>query len=899
MKLERQLGLTSVIAISMSTMLGSGIFVLPGLAAAKTGPSVWLAYLVAGLCVIPAGLSKAELATAMPTSGGTYIYLDRAFGPMVGTIAGIGLWLSLLLKAAFALVGFAAYLYVLAAVPLKPVALVFLLAVVGLNIVGIIRVSQVQLVLVGLALAGLAALSILGAFSYDGARLADPFTEGTGGFFAAVAFVFVSYAGVTKVAAIAEEVRNPSRNLPIGILLSLGLVMAVYAVVCLVLAGNVPLDELESDLHPIYTLADTLGGRVVGIAFAVLGVLTMTSMANAGLLAAARFPFAMSRDELLPEPLRRLHPRFLTPTVSIFASGAFMAAAILLFDVERIAKVASAFVIMLYLAENLAVIVLRETGVRWYKPSFRSPLYPGIQVFGVLSGLGLLAMLGPVAVAASAAIALPGALLFALYGRRRTDRRGVVRQRGRRRELLSAGESSPALGAGDSSVRIAEDVPVEESEALVALLGAERSPELLVELGAALCESKRLEVALLTELPEQTALDAVEQDPRSESIRRRVHAVADAHEQDLKFWTGASHDIIRTTHELTSRVHCEWLIMEWAGRSRHSLTFRNPLGWLKDNLSCNLAVFHDAGVRYIRKILVYVEPGPHDALVVRTAERLAAVHGADLTFARFVPDEAPATSAQAAADYLDQIHHLAQAASQVLLVRGDNEERAIGEVSSSYDLLVTAEAPQPSLFARLRGSGRDRLTAAAACSVLRLQTPRRRTHEALRRRRVGTAPPVPVDASSLLEPSCVRARVTPRRKDALFREFASVFAQALPELEVEELVEALWARERTQNTAVGHGVALPHATIPSVARSYLGVLTTPAPIDYEAPDGERVDVFFVTLGPPADRNTHLLLLADISRLVLHTPLLERLRAAEEPEEMLAAFRECAERNPSA
>ena len=99
--LERRLGLGAVIAISISAMLGSGIFVLPGLAAGKTGPMVWLAYLVAGLGVLPAALSKSELATAMPTSGGTYVYLERTFGPFTGTISGLGLWFSLLLKSFF------------------------------------------------------------------------------------------------------------------------------------------------------------------------------------------------------------------------------------------------------------------------------------------------------------------------------------------------------------------------------------------------------------------------------------------------------------------------------------------------------------------------------------------------------------------------------------------------------------------------------------------------------------------------------------------------------------------------------------------------------------------------------------------------------------------------------
>ena len=146
-KLERSLSLTSVIAISIGGMLGSGIFVLPGIAAAKTGSSVWLAYLLAAVCILPAALSKSELATAMPSSGGTYVYIERAFGPLMGTISGIGLWLSLLLKSSFALVGFGAYLAIIVNINpgfTKYFALFFLLIILFLNIFGVKKVGKVQ-----------------------------------------------------------------------------------------------------------------------------------------------------------------------------------------------------------------------------------------------------------------------------------------------------------------------------------------------------------------------------------------------------------------------------------------------------------------------------------------------------------------------------------------------------------------------------------------------------------------------------------------------------------------------------------------------------------------------------------------------------------------------------------
>ena len=176
-KLERSLSLTSVIAISIGGMLGSGIFVLPGLAAAKTGSSVWLAYMIAAFCILPAAFSKSELATAMPSSGGTYVYIERAFGPLFGTIAGFGLWLSLLFKSAFALVGFGAYLAILINIDAgltKYVAVLFLMLILFLNIMGVKKVGKVQIVIVSISLTTLALILLFG-LPRTSSRLLDPF----------------------------------------------------------------------------------------------------------------------------------------------------------------------------------------------------------------------------------------------------------------------------------------------------------------------------------------------------------------------------------------------------------------------------------------------------------------------------------------------------------------------------------------------------------------------------------------------------------------------------------------------------------------------------------------------------------------------------------------------------
>ena len=262
-KLERSLNLTSVIAISIGGMLGSGIFVLPGIAAAKTGSSIWLAYLLAAVCILPAALSKSELATAMPSSGGTYLYIERAFGPIFGTIAGLGLWLSLLLKSAFALVGFGAYLSVLANASngfTKYISLFFLLIILFLNINGVKKVGKVQIVVVSISLITLVTLFIFGLPEVDPV-LIDPFySDGSTGLISTVAFVYISYAGVTKVAAIAGEIKNPSKNLPRAMILSLFIMTLIYVFIAFTLVGNIPMETLGTDLKPIYTLGEILGG---------------------------------------------------------------------------------------------------------------------------------------------------------------------------------------------------------------------------------------------------------------------------------------------------------------------------------------------------------------------------------------------------------------------------------------------------------------------------------------------------------------------------------------------------------------------------------------------------------------------------------------------------------------
>ncbi|WP_296315434.1 amino acid permease [Winogradskyella sp. UBA3174] len=726
--LKRSVSLTSAIAISIGGMLGSGIFVLPGIAAAKTGSSIWLAYLLAAVCILPAALSKSELATAMPSSGGTYVYIERTFGPIFGTIAGIGLWLSLLLKSSFALVGFGAYLTVLVNINegfTKYAALFFLLIILFLNIFGIKKVGKVQLVIVTISLISLGAILIFGIPRVDDALLQPVFSNGNLGLASTVAFIYISYAGVTKIAAIAGEIKKPNINLPRAMMLSLVIMALIYVSVSFTLVGNIPMETLKTDIKPIYTIANILGGTTIGYVAAIIGVITLVSMANSGVLAASRFPFAMAIDKLLPTFMARIHSKYLTPVVTIVMTCLVMALAILFLDVEKIAKLASAFMVMMFISVNACVIILRETATQWYNPAYRSPFYPFIQLFGIITGIILLVLLGFVPLMAILSITIIGFLIYLKFGKK-TSRTGVLRKYGhrpalyllykkknRRKRKLS---NDVLINPGYFDGEILEDAGV-----VVPLLGNETSPEMLVEIGAALNTKDKLQVANITEVPNQTFLEAmVDENPKINSLARRFSRLAASKGINVDFESIVTHNMSDTIHDLSDQTDCDWLVVGWDGRARTGILINNPIGWLMTNINSNFALFKDNGVRYISKVLIALRPGRNDKSFIEVADRIALFYGASFTLLRVVTETIEANELEHIKASSNQLLKEAKSDCKVDITKSNDSIEAISNASASYDLLILGTPQKDNWISVLFGTGKDKFTEKSACSVLRL-----------------------------------------------------------------------------------------------------------------------------------------------------------------------------------
>jgi amino acid transporter/mannitol/fructose-specific phosphotransferase system IIA component (Ntr-type) len=435
-QLKKQLGSLDVFAVASGAMISSGLFVLPAIAFAKAGPAMILSYFFASLLIIPSVLSKAELSTAMPRAGGTYFFVERSLGPIWGVFGGLAGWFSLALKSAFAIVGMAVLIEVVLqmAFPvqlepwnLKAIAATCCLCFTALNIVSVKHTSRFQVVLVAILLAILALFALFGTRSVEAVRYTGFLDKGWSAVFVTAGLVFISFGGLTKVASIAEEVKQPSRNLPMGMILAWLVVTVFYIGVIIITVGVLDGGEFKEmyekgRLMPISLAASKFMGPPGFALLSLAAIAAFVTTANGGILAASRSPLAMSRDQLLPPMLSHVNERFKTPHLSIALTGGFMITAIVFLDIESLVKIASTLMIILFILVNTSVIIMRESRIQSYRPKFKSPLYPYIHIFAIIAYSALIIYMGLVPLLITGAFVAVSAAWFAFYVRRNVSR---------------------------------------------------------------------------------------------------------------------------------------------------------------------------------------------------------------------------------------------------------------------------------------------------------------------------------------------------------------------------------------------------------------------------------------------------------------------------------------------
>lgn len=359
MKLKKELRFFDVFSISTGAMISSGIFILPGLAFAYAGPAVIISYFIAGILAFIGVLSVIELSTALPKAGGDYYFVNRSLGPLIGTISGILSWFALSLKSAFAIFGISEIIFIIAGFPLKSTAIVTSAFFVILNLIGVKESAKFQAVLVmGLLIILTLYLTIgFSKMNFSHFKYFTPY--GTNAIFIASGFIFISFGGLLNVASMAEEVQNPKRNIPLGMIASILTVTIMYTLILVVTVGVLPAVQFSGSFTPIADAAEIMIGYPGFVTISIAAFLAFITTANAGIMAASRYPLALSRDKLLPKVFAKTNQKFNTPTLSILTTGVFIVSALLL-PLDTLVKVASVVVLVAYVLTNIAVIILRE-----------------------------------------------------------------------------------------------------------------------------------------------------------------------------------------------------------------------------------------------------------------------------------------------------------------------------------------------------------------------------------------------------------------------------------------------------------------------------------------------------------------------------------------------------------
>jgi len=386
-KLKRQLSLVQVVMLGTAGAIGAQIFVLTGHAAGIAGPAFVLALLIGGLLSYSIALNYSELASTFPETGGALTYVREAWGRnLLSFLVGSMDCLSSTFYAALSAVGFAYSVQVFFPfLPIVPTAIGIIFIFVILNILGVSNIGNVQILLGGILMLGFAAYIIFGWILPGGFQW-NTFLTG-GQFFiyqnlrsnfsallSTIALVYVAFIGFEVIADDAEEIKNPDRNIPLGILISLSLLVILYPLITLTTLGTVPWNELAGSevalTDAIGQFLPTFGPPLLGF----VGIIATVTSLNTAILSATREAFTMSRDGMWPRILSRLS-RFRTPYVATLVIGGIISGVAAIGLVDFLSYISSSGYLFVLFWSNLALIRLRKRYPHLKRP-FKTPFYP-------------------------------------------------------------------------------------------------------------------------------------------------------------------------------------------------------------------------------------------------------------------------------------------------------------------------------------------------------------------------------------------------------------------------------------------------------------------------------------------------------------------------------------------
>jgi len=410
--LKRVVGLGDLTALGLGAIIGTGIFVVIGEAIASSVPSIIFSFILAGVTCAFSALCYAELSSSIPVAGSAYTYAYATMGELVAWIIGWDLILEYGVSVAAVAVGWGEYLNIffdtvfgfslpdsIAGPPgdggtINLPAVFIVLAIMTLLVYGVRESARANSIMVLVKIAALLMFIVLGV----GAFTSDNFTpfyggekEGFGGVVTAASIIFFAYNGFDAISTSGEETKNPGRDLPIAILVSLGVATVLYIIVAIVAVGALPSDQLaKSDAPLAAALRDGAGIEWGASLIAVGALVSITSVVLTIMCGQTRIFFAMCRDGLAPRRLAKVHPRYQTPVLITVGFGIFIACIAAVVPLAEIVVLVNIGTLFAFLICNIAVVVLRRTRPDLER-GFRVPLVPFFPIIG--AGLCIYLML--------------------------------------------------------------------------------------------------------------------------------------------------------------------------------------------------------------------------------------------------------------------------------------------------------------------------------------------------------------------------------------------------------------------------------------------------------------------------------------------------------------------------
>ena len=659
--LRRELGFWDALTIGAGTMIGAGIFLLAGIALEMSGPAALFAYLVSGIVCMITASSAAELATGMPTSGGDYFFVSRSLGPAFGAISGVGIWLSLTFAIAFYLYGLGEYLSQFLPLTAFWGTVIGGVLLVILNIIGAKESGRTQVVVVLTLFVILGAFSVLGVFHINPENFTPFMPFGIDSISATTALVFVSFLGFVKIAAVAEEIKEPSKNLPRALIGSVAIVTVLYMVILIVIAGMFTQQTIINVRDPLTTAARTILGNPGAVAIIFAGLLATLSSANASILASSRINLAMARDRMVPNWLSAIHEKLLTPYRAILLTGILALAFLFLESLEDLAKIASVLQLYSYAALNVGCVILRAANPDWYKPTYRTPGTPWLQIIAALGCLMIIIYSGTFAQVAVVVLIVASLGWYAIWGRSRVDFDHAVPQFKEKWNEHGMGvfwlPTERHVDESEEWIPSVRTLSSTTSRNVVAALANPATEGDLLKLSQLIAtgteEGGTVTGLGMVRVPIQTPIATIRRKLREkETVRESIEKIAEKSrgEKETKQTetakmlartsfesvSEAAHDIFQGLINETEERRADMLLMGWQGGFSVGRIYNTPVQRVLKNVRADLAVLKDRGLKDINSIVLPWGGGLHAWLGLEIGVRIARFLDAELKVLRLV-----------------------------------------------------------------------------------------------------------------------------------------------------------------------------------------------------------------------------------------------------------------------